>query len=157
MAKVNDLQCVGDALFQGDVKVDGKINGKSVQTNSNAKIIEFCKDLDLSAINNEVKIDIPDGYFGTLTANGSIAFAFDTRDGEAEDWTTNAAVEVTWVKKDDSIYTGSIAYGNLAHDMSNTFAVNGLIKSYIKLRVTTAAVGTNPRVMIYGSIYCKKI
>jgi len=157
MATLNDIDCKGDALFEGDVKVNGFLTGKSIQTNSKAKIIEFCKDLDLSAVNNEVQIDIPNGYFGTLTANGSVAFAFDTRDGEAEDWTTNASVEVTYVKKDDSVYTGSLAYGNLAHDMFNTYTVSGLIKSYLKLKVTTNAVGTNPRVLIYGSIYCKKI
>ena len=50
MAKVNDLQCVGDALFQSDVKVNGKLNNEVLEVDDNCLIIDVCRRLDLSLI-----------------------------------------------------------------------------------------------------------
>jgi hypothetical protein len=145
-----------DTTVTGDLSVSGKINQKTIDIDSNCKIIEFCKRLDLSAVNNEVQIDLPDGYVCNPTAKGDVAsvgiYTYDNLTGA---WSTNATVEFSTIEaQGDNTYTntGEISHGNCY--------TNGLIpfcKTYIKAKVTTAAVGTNPYAMLFGTIYCKKL
>jgi hypothetical protein len=155
MAQLKDTVITGDALIQGDIQVNGEINHKTIDIDSNCKIIEFCKRLDLSAVNNEVQITLPDGYVCNPTAPTSAQVGIDTCDGKTGAWTTDATVEFSTIHaQGGSTYTNSrtISHGSLAN--------MGLIpfcKTYIKAKVTTAAVGTNPYVTLFGTIYCKKL
>ena len=65
MAKVNDLQCVGDALFQSDVKVNGKLNNVIFDIASNVEVHFFAKFLDCTTVGNKVTLyNVPNGYYG---------------------------------------------------------------------------------------------
>ena len=156
MAQLKDTTITGDALIQGDMKVNGEINQKTIDNDANSKIIEFCKRLDLSAVNNEVQITLPDGYVCNPTALGSGAcVGSDTYDEKPELWTTDATVEVSTIGAQvGNTYTISrtIAHGNMT-----THGLVPFCKTYIKAKVTTAAVGTNTYMMLFGTIYCKKL
>ena len=156
MAQVNDLQCIGDALIQGDMKVNGEINQKTIDNDANSKIIEFCKRLDLSAVNNEVQITLPDGYVCNPTAIGNVSCVGSyTYDDKTELWTTDASVEFSTIRADSgTTFTNSQI---ISHWNSSTFGLVPFCKTYIKAKVTTAAVGTNTYMMLFGTIYCKKL
>ena len=154
--QANDINCVGDALIQGDMKVNGEINQKTIDIDANCKIIEFCKRLDLSAVNNEVQITLPDGYVCNPTSPGSMAcVGFYTYDDQTSAWTTDASVEFSTIRADSgaTFATSQI----ISHWQSLTFGLVPFCKTYIKAKVTTAAVGTNTYAMLYGTIYCKKL
>ena len=155
MAQVNDLQCIGDALFQGDAKVNGKFNNEILDVDDNCLIIDVCRRLDLSTVGNSIQIDLPTGYCCNASAAGSVAcFGFDTW-GLAGSWSTDAAITISCVNyQDDNVYTSSDTLSK------NNYATKGFIpfaKSYIKVEVTTAAVGTETYASISGRIFCKKL
>ena len=156
MAQLKDTTITGDALIQGDMKVNGEINQKTIDNDANIKIIEFCKILDLSAVNNEVQITLPDGYVCNPTALGSGAcVGLYTYDDQTSTWTTDATVEVSTINaQDGATYTSS---GTIAHSNMSILSLLPFCKTYIKVKVTTAAVGTNTYMMLYGTIYCKKL
>ena len=145
-----------DTTVTGDLSVSGKINQKTIDIDSNCKIIEFCKRLDLSAVNNEVQITLPDGYVCNPTAFGSsAAVGIDTYDDKSGAWTTNASVEFSAIEaKGGSTYTNSIT---ISHGNVSSMGLIPFCKTYIKAKVTTAAVGTNTYVTLFGTIYCKKL
>ena len=145
-----------DTTVTGDLSVNGKINQKTIDIDSNCKIIEFCKRLDLSAVNNEVQITLPDGYVCHPTALVSGAtVGFNTYDDKTDAWTTDATVEFSTIRADSgATFTNSQIISHA--DMSSP----GLIpfcKTYIKAKVTTAAVGTNTYAVLFGTIYCRKL
>lgn len=156
MAKVNDLQCIGDALFQSDVKVNGKLNNEVLDVDNNCLIIDVCRRLDLSAVGNEIEIDLPDGYCCNATALGSVAALNIDTYGASGTWTANPQVQVSCISfQDDSIVASSAV-----SIQKNSYGSLGFIpfaKTYIKVEVTTAAVGTETYAAISGKIYCKKI
>ena len=156
MAQLKDTTITGDALIQGDMKVNGEINQKTIDNDANIKIIEFCKILDLSAVNNEVQITLPDGYVCNPTALGSSAcVGYYTYDDQTGAWTTDATVEVSTINAQvDATYTDS---RTIAHANVSTLGLLPFCKTYIKAKVTTAAVGTNTYMMLFGTIYCKKL
>ena len=156
MAKVNDLQCVGDALFQSDVKVNGKLNNEVLDIDDNCLIINVCRRLDLSAVNNEVQIDLPSGYVCNPTAIGSAAcVGVYTYDDQTSAWTTDATVELSTMEAQGG---ATVANSNaISHGMMTTKGLVPFCKTYIKAKVTTAAVGTNTYMMMFGTIYCKKL
>lgn len=140
-----------DTTITGDLSVSGKINQKTIDIDSNCKIIEFCKRLDLSAVNNEVQITLPDGYMCNPTAINGV----DTYDDKTDAWTTDATVEFSTINAQ-----GGSTYANSRLISHVSVSIMGLIpfcKTYIKAKVTTAAVGTNPYVTLFGTIYCKKL
>ena len=64
MAQLKDTLIQGDALIQGDMQVNGKINQKTIDIDSNCKIIEFCKELDCTTVGNTVTLfTVPTGYY----------------------------------------------------------------------------------------------
>lgn len=145
-----------DTTITGDLSVSGKINQKTIDIDSNCKIIEFCKRLDLSAVNNEVQITLPDGYVCNPTAqDGFACVGIDTYDDKTGAWTTDASVELSTINaQGGSTYTNSIT---ISHGSVLTRGLIPFCKTYIKAKVTTAAVGTNTYVMLFGTIYCKKL
>lgn len=156
MAQLKDTTITGDALIQGDIQVNGEINQKTIDIDSNCKIIEFCKRLDLSAVNNEVQITLPDGYMCNPTVRGSYAcVGIDTYDDKTDAWTTDASVEFSTINAQSGATRTNpitIPHGNVIDAGLTPFC-----KTYIKAKVTTAAVGTNPYVTLFGTIYCKKL
>ena len=156
MAQLKDTTITGDALIQGDMKVNGEINQKTIDNDANSKIIEFCKRLDLSAVNNEVQITLPDGYVCNPTALGSYAcVVFSTYDDQTSAWTTDATVEVSTIDAQvGATYTNS---RTIAHADMSGLGLRPFCKTYIKAKVTTAAVGTKTYAMLFGTIYCKKL
>ena len=156
MAQLKDTTITGDALIQGDMKVNGEINQKTINNDANSKIIEFCKRLDLSAVNNEVQITLPDGYVCNPTALGSGAcVGSDTYDEKPELWTTDASVEFSTINAQvGATYTNS---RTISHGDATTHLLVPFCKTYIKAKVTTAAVGTNTYATLFGTIYCKKL
>ena len=131
-----------DTTITGDLTVSGKINQKTIDIDSNCKIIEFCKRLDLSAVNNEVQITLPDGYVCNPTALGSVAaVGSNTVDDKTDAWTTDASVEFSTINAQSGA-----TYANpriIAHGSTTTNLLIPFCKTYIKAKVTTAAVGTN--------------
>ena len=154
--QANDINCVGDALIQGDMKVNGEINQKTIDNDANSKIIEFCKRLDLSAVNNEVQITLPDGYVCNPTAlDGVACVGSDTYDEKPELWTTDATVEFSTIDAQvGATYTQSQI---ISHANMSILGILPFCKTYIKVKVTTAAVGTNTYATLFGTIYCKKL
>lgn len=105
---------------------------------------------------NEVTIDLPDGYVCDPTAFGSGAcVGIDTYDNLTDAWTTDATVEYSTINAQDG--STSTNNGVISHGSLNTKVLIPFCKTYIKAKVTTAAVGTNPYVMLFGTIYCKKL
>ena len=145
-----------DTTITGNLSVSGKINQKTIDIDSNCKIIEFCKRLDLSAVNNEVQITLPDGYVCNPTALGSgAAVGFYTHDDKTGAWTTDASVEISTIRADSgATYTTS---GTISHANMASFGLIPSCKTYIKAKVTTAAVGTNTYATLFGTIYCRKL
>lgn len=145
----------GDTTFFGDIELNGKLNNEVLDVDDNCLIIDVCKRLDLSTVGNKVEIALPDGYCCNASADGSVAcLGFDTW-GLAGTWSTNAAITISCVNyQDDSVYT------SLDTLSKNNYATKGFIpfaKSYIKVEVTTAAVGTETYASISGKIFCKKL
>lgn len=65
MAKVNDLQCIGDALIQGNLKVNGEINKCIFDIDPNIEVHFFAKKLDCTTVGNKVTLfEVPAGYYG---------------------------------------------------------------------------------------------
>ena len=63
MAQLKNTTITGDALVQGNVHVTGKVNSvKLTEEDSDVLRIPILKTLDLSTVNNEVRISLPDGY-----------------------------------------------------------------------------------------------
>ena len=145
-----------DTTITGDLSVYGEINKKTIDIDSNCKIIEFCKRLDLSAVNNEVQITLPDGYVcNPVAIGGGVCVGIDTYDDKTDAWTTDAWVEFSTINAQDgstSTNSRTISHGSLLYAGLMPFC-----KTYIKAKVTTAAVGTNPYVTLFGTIYCKKL
>lgn len=155
MAKINDLQCIGDALIQGDLKVNGKFRNEIIDVDNDCIIIQFCKKLDLSTVGNSIQIDLPDGYVCNSTAPNSYgAIGYCCYDNINDVWSVDAYVNFSCVNaQDDSVYINGIS---LSHQDAGTRGLVPFAKSYIKAAVQTAAVGTNPAMIMYGTIYCRK-
>ena len=156
MAQVNDLQCIGDALIQGDAKVNGKLNNEILDVDDNCLIIDICRRLDLSAVGNKVEIALPSGYICNPTAGASVGtLGIETFGSNSTIWDTRAKVIYKYVRADTSVEVTNpeqeISNGNFG-----TVGMPPYIKTYIKVEVTTAAVGVNTFAVIRGIIYCHK-
>ena len=149
-----DLTVSGDALIQGDVKVNGKLNNEILDVDDNCIIIDVCRRLDLSTVGNKIEIALPDGYVCNSTDAARACLGFDTW-GLTGSWSTNAAITISCVNyQDDNVYSTAATLNK------NSYATKSFIpfaKSYIKVEVTTAAVGTETYALISGRIFCKKI
>ena len=115
-----------DTTITGDLSVSGKINQKTIDIDSNCKIIEFCKRLDLSAVNNEVQITLPDGYVCNPTSLGNAAgiyyYTYDDRTGS---WTTDATVALSTINSQDgSTFTNALP---IAHAQIASFGLLPLL------------------------------
>ena len=155
MAQLKDTTVSGDLTVSGDVKVNGKLNNEILDVDDNCIIIDVCRRLDLSTVGNKIEIALPDGYVCNPTAMGSFAcLGFDTW-WLAGSWSTDAAITISCV----NYQTGNV-YSNAGTLSKNNYTKESFIpfaKSYIKVEVTTAAVGTETYASITGRIFCKKI
>ena len=143
-----------DTTVSGDLTVSGKLNNEILDVDDNCIIIDVCRRLDLSTVGNKIEIALPDGYICNTTAMGSnVCLGLDTW-GLAGSWSTNAAITISCVDyRDDNVYSSAVTLSkNLYGKYSIPYA-----KSYIKVEVTTAAVGTETYASISGRIFCKKI
>lgn len=150
-----DLTVSGDALIQGDAKVNGKLNNEILDVDDNCIIIDVCRRLDLATVGNKIEIALPDGYVCNSTALGSYAcLGLDTW-GLTGSWSMDAAITISCVNyQDDNVYSNAETLSKNSHV---TIDVIPFAKSYIKVEVTTAAVGTETYASISGRIFCKKI
>ena len=155
MAQLKDTTVSGDLTVSGDAKVNGKLNNEILDVDDNCIIIDVCRRLDLSTVGNKIEIALPDGYVCNSSALGAVAcLGFDTW-GLAGSWSTDAAVTVSCVNyQDGNVYSNPRALSKNRYD---TIGVISFAKSYIKVEVTTAAVGTETYASILGRIFCKKI
>lgn len=155
MAQLKDTTVSGDLTVSGDAKVNGKLNNEILDVDDNCIIIDVCRRLDLSTVGNKIEIALPDGYVCNSTAVGSYAcLGLDTW-GLTGSWSTNAAITISCVNyQNDNVY--SIA-ATLSKNSCDTKSFIPFAKSYIKVEVTTAAVGTETYASISGRIFCKKI
>ena len=152
MAKVNDLQCIGDALFQNDVKVNGAINQKTIDNDANSKIIEFCKELDCTTVGNTVSLfTVPTGYYAVkgedpYNPNGPISI-FGTYSVASP---TLAEFEFSCYYE-DSLYTMSnqVVPNNAGGTISGAFSGKIFTAGDVKCKVTTAGTG-NSKLYIIG-------
>lgn len=155
MAQLKDTTVSGDLTVSGDVKVNGKLNNEILDVDDNCIIIDVCRRLDLSTVGNKIEIALPDGYVCNPTSLGAYAsLGFDTW-GLTGPWSTDASVTVSCVNhQDGNVYSATVVLSK------NRYVTGGVIpfaKSYIKVEVTTAAVGTETYALISGRIFCKKI
>ena len=155
MAQLKDTTVSGDLTVSGDAKVNGKLNNEILDVDDNCIIIDVCRRLDLSTVGNKIEIALPDGYVCNSTAAGLISsLGFDTL-GLAGAWSTDAAITISCVNyQDDNVYSTA---GTLSKNTHVTKGILPFAKSYIKVEVTTAAVGTETYASISGRIFCKKI
>ena len=156
MAQVNDLQCIGDALIQGDAKVNGKLNNEILDVDDNCLILDVCRRLDLSAVGNKVEIALPSGYVCNPVADESnSSLKVETYGSNSTSWSTKANVTCKYIRADTSVEetTSLLEIPNYTY---RTIGMIPFIKTYIKVEVTTAAVGGNTFAVIRGRIYCHK-
>ena len=154
MAQLKDTTVSGDLTVSGDVNVNGKLNNEILDVDDNCIIIDVCRRLDLSTVGNKIEIALPDGYVCNSTMTAVACLGFDTW-GLAGSWSTDAAITISCVNyQNDNVY--SIA-GTLSKNSYETKSFIPHVKSYIKVEVTTAAVGTETYASISGRIFCKKI
>ena len=155
MAQLKDTTVSGDLTVSGDVNVNGKLNNEILDVDDNCIIIDVCRRLDLSTVGNKIEIALPDGYVCNPTVGGSYAsLGFDTF-GLAGSWSTDAALTISCVNhQTDNVYSNA---ATLSKNNHVTKGVIPFVKSYIKVEVTTAAVGTETYALISGRIFCKKI
>lgn len=155
MAKVNDLQCIGDALFQGDVKVNGKLNNEVLDVDDKCLIIDVCKRLDLSTVGNSVIINLPTGYCCNATALGSVAALNIDTYGYSGTWTANPQIQVSCINfQDDTTVTLSAI--TIQKNSYNSVGFVPFAKTYIKIEVVTAGIDDDMFGVITGRIYCHK-
>ena len=155
MAQLKDTTVSGDLTVSGDAKVNGKLNNEILDVDDNCIIIDVCRRLDLSTVGNKIEIALPDGYVCNPTVGGSYAsLGFDTF-GLAGSWSTDAAITISCVNyQDGNVYSTA---ATLSKNNCETKSFIPFAKSYIKVEVTTAAVGTETYASITGRIFCKKI
>ena len=155
MAQLKDTTVSGDLTVSGDVKVNGKLNNEILDVDDNCIIIDVCRRLDLSTVGNKIEIALPDGYVCNSIAAGAVAcLGFDTF-GLTGSWSTNAAITISCVNyQDGNVYSTA---GTLSKNLYDAKYFIPFAKSYIKVEVTTAAVGTETYALISGRIFCKKI
>ena len=155
MAQLKDTTVSGDLTVSGDAKVNGKLNNEILDVDDNCIIIDVCRRLDLSRVGNKIEIALPDGYVCNSTAVGSDAsLGFDTW-GLAGSWSTDAAITISYVNyQDGNVYSNA---ETLSKNNCTTKSFIPFVKSYIKVEVTTAAVGTETYASISCRIFCKKI
>lgn len=155
MAKVNDLQCVGDALFQGDVKVNGKLNNEVLDVDDNCLIIDVCRRLDLSTVGNKVEITIPNGYVGDPRTFSLASIYVSSYGSDTSVWTQNAVLSVQYTNaRTGNQETATVSCGNGEGNAAN---LNPFCKDKIKIEVTTACTGApKPYAIINCKIYCHK-
>ena len=155
MAQLKDTTVSGDLTVSGDAKVNGKLNNEILDVDDNSLIIDVCRRLDLSTVGNKIEIALPDGYVCNSTEAGIYAcLGFDTW-GLAGSWSTDAAITISCVNyQDDNVYSTATTLGKNSCDTKSFIP---FAKSYIKVEVTTAAVGTETYASISGRIFCKKI
>lgn len=157
MAQINDLQCIGDALFQSDVKANGKLNNEILDVDDNCLIIDVCRRLDLSAVGNKIEIELPDGYVGVASTYGGQGYiGWNTFGTSSASWTTNAQVKISYLNPIDSSVV-SQPNNEIPHYNQGNFGLNPFMKGYLKIEVTTAAVGDDKYVMIFFRLYCRKV
>ena len=154
MAQLKDTTVSGDLTVSGDAKVNGKLNNEILDVDDNCIIIDVCRRLDLSKVGNKIEIALPDGYVCNSTMSAVGCLGFDTG-GLAGSWSTNAAITISCVNyQNDNVYSTA---ATLSKNQYDTKSFIPFAKSYIKVEVTTAAVGTETYASISGRIFCKKI
>lgn len=134
-------------------------SGRFVDIDSDCRVIEFCKLLDLSTADNEVVFDVPAGYVADFRGElGSIAnIAYSTQGSDGSNWTTPATVSVTFTNAQTDTETTNTA--TIANHTANTLALVPYIKggTSVTIKVVTPPTGaTIPLAMLSGKIYCHK-
>ena len=157
--QANDINCVGDALIQGDMKVNGKLNNEIIDVDSNCLIIDVCRRLDLSTVGNKIEIDLPDGYTCNPTSGTTIA-TFDVctygSDSSTETaWTTNAVIDISYT------LSGNISRTTQISNLNKNDKINVTLTPYLQDKViftvsTAAAGGTKFYAVISSKIICHK-
>ena len=143
-----------DTTVSGDLNVNGKLNNEILDIDDNCLIIDVCRRLDLSTVGNKIEIALPDGYVCNPTMAAVGCLGFDTL-GLTGSWSTNAAITISCVNyQNDNVDSTAVT---LSKNNYVTKSVMPFVKSYIKVEVTTAAVGTETYASIWGRIFCKKI
>ena len=154
MAQLKDTTVSGDLTVSGGVKVNGKLNNEILDVDDNCIIIDVCRRLDLSTVGNKIEIALPDGYICNPTTPAVACIGFDTF-GLPGSWSTDAAITISYVNyQDDNVNSNATT---LSKNLYDTKYLTPSVKSYIKVEVTTAAVGTETYASISGRIFCKKI
>ena len=154
MAQLKDTTVSGDLTVSGDVRVNGKLNNEILDVDDNCIIIDVCRRLGLSTVGNKIEIALPDGYVCNSTMGAVACLGFDTW-GLAGSWSTDAAITISCVNyQDDNVYSTAATLGKNHYETKYFIP---FAKSYIKVEVTTAAVGTETYATISGRIFCKKI
>lgn len=163
MAKINDLQCTGDALFQSDVKVNGKMNNEVLDVDDNCLIIDVCRRLDLSTVGNKIEVAIPDGYVGDARSAGNYpaTIQWSTQGTDRNSWATNATINAKFIQAntDTEVVSSDYQISNASQGVMTYSEIQlpPFIKSYIKIEVKTTCTGaTKPYVMFNCRIYCHK-
>ena len=154
MAQLKDTTVSGNLTVSGDAKVNGKLNNEILDVDDNCIIIGVCRRLDLSTVGNKIEIALPDGYVCNPTMTAIAGLGFDTL-GLAGSWSTDAAINMSCVNYQDGNVCSVAA--TLSKNQCGTQSFIPFVKSYIKVEVTTAAVGTETYASILGRIFCKKL
>lgn len=180
---VNDINCIGDALIQGDLKVNGQVNSvKLTEEDADVLRIPILKTLDLSTVNNEVRIKLPDGYvFYPAIAEqyGSLRYCamINGYDSNYTAYTATLTISITAFNlyiddgvatylTRDSTYTNSGVYlkqsspTTLYMQTPDSYAIKGGTDIVIKVTSTdvpadfsTRFPGVVPKILIFGQLY----
>ena len=130
-----------DTTITGDLRVNGKINQKTIDINANCKIIEFCKELDCTTVGNTVTLfTVPTGYYAVkgedpYNPNGPISM-FGTYSVASP---TLAEFEFSCYYEDSLYIMSHLAVPrNTGGGISGAFSGKMLTAGEIKCEVTTA-------------------
>ena len=178
-----DALIQGDALFEGDVQVNGQVNSvKLTEEDADVLRIPILKTLDLSTVNNEVRIKLPDGYvfYSTIAEqSGSLKYCamINGYGSNYTAYTATVAVSITsfnlYIDNDvatyltrDTTYTNTGVFinqstpNNLYMTTPDSYAIKGGTDIIIKVTATdvpadfsTRFPGVIPKILIFGNLY----
>lgn len=152
------MNTFGDTTFWGEVTLNGDLNKKKIDTDSNTMIIEVCRRLDVSNVGNKIEIELPTNYVCSAfnMVDSPARFFFVSYGADSTTWTTDAVVTATYYNAQAS-GTAQTTNVTITNNTTGNIALTPFLVGTLTFEVTTACTGAvNPYIKIIGSLFCHK-